>query len=263
VADDRQAICWPSGVLVMTAKIEAKRGPLQWIAEAAQAVAEVYRKGFTLIVAAPVVAAIVVVPEFIQHIAEIALGMFESRDAFVALAHDPTRMAFGAVKVAGLVLCMLAAARYWACEGSLKRTFAMPLRDVGRTLFAIALNALVSLPAPFSSALPAPLHYAVTAIAWILSLLLLAYAVGAVIGDREMGIARSLRRGWRFVPWIALLGAAAYLPAFALHMGAHWLAIGSPAALVWAVMALDALVVGLLATLVGSALYVAYRRSGV
>lgn len=249
--------------MATTATIETKRGPVQWIAEAAHAVAEVYRKGFTLIVAAPVVAAIAVVPEFVQHIAEIALGMFESRDAFVALAHDPTRMAFGAVKVAGLILCMLAATRYWACEGSLKRTFVMPLRDVGRTLFAITLNVLVSLPASYSGALPAALHYAVVATSWILSLLLLAYAVGAVIGDREMNIGRSLRRGWRFVPWIALLGAAAYLPASALHIGAHWLAIGSPAALVWAVMALDALVVGLLATLVGSALYVAYRRSGV
>jgi len=194
VADDRQAICLPWGVLVMTAKIEAKRGPVKWIAEAAQAVAEVYRKGFTLIVAAPVVAAIAVVPEFIQHVAEIQLGMFASREAFAALAMDPTRLAFGAVKVVGLIVAMLAAARYWACEGSLKRTFAMPLRDVGRTVFAIALNALVSLPASFTGGLPAPLHYSVTAICWILSLLLFAYAVGAVIGDREMTLARSLRR---------------------------------------------------------------------
>jgi hypothetical protein len=249
--------------MIMTAKIEAKRGPVKWIAEAAQAVTEVYRKGFTLIVAAPVVAAIAVVPEFMQHVAEIQLGMFASREAFAALAMDPTRLAFGAVKVVGLIVAMLAAARYWACEGSLKRTFAMPLRDVGRTVFAIALNALVSLPASFTGGLPAPLHYSVTAICWILSLLLFAYAVGAVIGDREMTLARSLRRGWRFVPWIALLGAAGYVPTMALHMGAHWQAIGSPEPIVWLVMALDALVVGLLATLVGSALYVSYRRSGV
>ncbi len=247
--------------MATTARIETKRGPWRWIVEAAQAVAEVYRKGFVLMLAVPAVAAIAVLPELAQHVAEIALGMFKSRDSFIALANDPTRMAFGAVKVAGLILCMLAAARYWACEGSLKRTFAMPLRDVGRTLFAVALNVLVSLPASYG-AVPAALHYVLVAIGWILSLLLLAYAVGAAIGDQEMTIGRSLKRGWRFVPWIALLGAAAYLPAMALHMGAHWLAIGSPEPIVWLVMGLDALVVGLLATLVGSALYVAYRRSG-
>jgi hypothetical protein len=251
--------------MIMSAKSEPKRGPLQWIAEVGRAVAEVYRKGFTLILAAPAVAAIAIVPEFVQHVAEIQLGMFASRDAFVALQADPARMAFGVAKVAGLVLCMLAAARYWACAGSVKRTFAMPLKDVGRTLFALALNLVVSLPQVLTKAagLPTMLEYAIVAASWILSLLLLAYAVGAVIGDREMSLARSLRRGWRFVPWIALLGAVAYLPAFALHMGAHWLAIGASAPVVWLVMALDALVVGLLATLVGSALYVAYRRSRV
>jgi hypothetical protein len=253
------------GGMIMTAKIEPKRGPLQWIAEAGRAVAEVYRKGFGLILAAPAVAAIAVVPEFAQHVAEIELGMFLSREAFVALSADPTRMAFGMVKVAGLILCMLAAARYWAFEGSLKRTFAMPLRDVGRTLFAIALNALVSLPQVLieKAGLPTALEYPIVAASWILSLLLLAYVVGAVVGDRDMTIARSLKRGWRFLPLLILLGAIAYLPPFALHMGAHWLAIGASEPIVWLVMALDALVVGVLATLVGSALYVAYRRSGV
>jgi hypothetical protein len=233
--------------------------------EAGRAVGETYRKGFGLIVAAPAVAALAVMPEFAQHVAEIQLGMFVSRDAFVALQADPTRMAFGVVKVAGLVLCMLAAARYWACEGSVKRTFAMPLKDVGRTLFALAVNLVVSLPqVPTEKAgLPAALEYAIVAASWILSLLLLAYMVGAVIGDREMTLARSLKRGWRFLPLLILLGAIAYLPPFALHMGAHLLAIGSAPAMVWVVMTLDALVVGLLASLVGSALYVAYRRSGV
>jgi hypothetical protein len=251
--------------MIMTAKSEAMPGPLQWIAEAGRAVAEVYRKGFTLILAAPAVAAIAIVPEFVQHVAEIQLGLFASREAFAALGMDPTRLAFGAVKVAGLIVCMLAAARYWACDGSLKRTFAMPMKDVGRTLFALALNLVVSLPQVLTekAGLPAALEYPIVAASWILSLLLLAYVVGAVIGDRDMTIARSLKRGWRFLPLLILLGAIAYLPPFALHMGAHWLAIGASEPIVWLVMALDALVVGLLATLVGSALYVAYRKSGV
>ncbi|MFM5948860.1 MAG: hypothetical protein ACKOPM_06475, partial [Novosphingobium sp.] len=52
---------------------------------------------------------LVVVPEFIQHGAEINLGMFDSREMARALSSDSQRMLFGMIKVAGLVLAILAA----------------------------------------------------------------------------------------------------------------------------------------------------------
>jgi hypothetical protein len=100
----------------------------------------------------------------------------------------------------------------------------------------------------------------VIAASWLLSLLLMPWFAGALLGDRWMTIGRSLRHGWRRVPALVLLPAAAFLPASWLHAFAHRLAIGAPEPLVWALMIGDALVVGLLGTLVGSAMAVAHGR---
>jgi len=237
----------------------------RWLADLPGAVAELYRKGATLAIAAPAIVALALVPELAQHVAEIQLGMFLSHADFVAHQMDPLRMGFGVVKVLGMVLCMLAAARYWACDGSVKRTLLVPWRDLGRILLAIALNVAASLPTELVSRieLTPPLEAAILVIGWTFSLLLLAYLVGAVVGDRSMTVSRSLLHGWRLLPLLAILLPSAYLPAFGLHMGAHWLAISAAPALVWAVMLADAFIVGALASLVGSALYVAYARSRV
>ena len=62
---------------------------------------------------APAVLALVVIPEFAQHVVEIRIGMFESAEAARSLQNEPTRWAFGYIKIAGLVLTFLAAARFW------------------------------------------------------------------------------------------------------------------------------------------------------
>ena len=49
-----------------------------------------YRLGFSLFWLAPMAVALVVIPEFAQHVAEIKLGMFESRAAAHALSMDVT-----------------------------------------------------------------------------------------------------------------------------------------------------------------------------
>lgn len=105
----------------------------------AQTVLASYRRGGLTLVAAPAIVALIVVPEFAQHVAEIQLGMFESKEAFKALSNDPTRWAFGYVKVAGVVLATLATARFWAL-GSVRRALLVSPGTLLRTLFAIGLN---------------------------------------------------------------------------------------------------------------------------
>lgn len=70
------------------------------------------RDGFALFWLAPLIAALIVVPEFVQHIAEIRIGMFESKEAFTALADDPRRMFWGFLKIAGFLLAILATIRF-------------------------------------------------------------------------------------------------------------------------------------------------------
>lgn len=67
-----------------------------------------YRLGARRLIAAPLIVALVAVPELVQHFVEIKMGMFASQAAFKALAFDPTRWAFGYAKLAGLWLAMLA-----------------------------------------------------------------------------------------------------------------------------------------------------------
>ena len=70
---------------------------------------------------APLIPLIAILPEFVQHVWEVNAGMFASKAAFNAHAMDPERWQFGYFKIAGLVLSILAAARFWApsitCRG--------------------------------------------------------------------------------------------------------------------------------------------------
>lgn len=51
------------------------------LAPVGRAIAAQVRLGFGLFRTAPLAVAIVILPEFLQHIAEIQIGMFDSREA--------------------------------------------------------------------------------------------------------------------------------------------------------------------------------------
>jgi hypothetical protein len=236
------------------------RRAASWPLTVLRALGEVYRKGLTLPALAPAIFAIVVLPEGAQHVAEIQLGMFTSREAFMALSADATRMAFGAVKVAGLILAILLTARFWH-TGSVRAAVLMPPRDLARTVFAVAIGFAASLPAEWAATTQQPpfIYWPVVSLSWLVSFLLLVYLIGALVGDRGMTLRASFTRGWKVLPLLALLVVAAFWPAATLHAYAHKWALGASPAAVWTLMAGDALLVGLMATLTGSALAVAYR----
>lgn len=187
--------------------------------------------------------------------------MFESKLAFKALANDPTRWAFGYVKVAGLVLAILMTARFWAF-GTTRAALLIPPKTLLHILFAIGLTLLAELPFTWIKDTSAsPLVDTVAAIiSMIIQAGLLVYIVGAVLGDNTNSIKRSFTERWPTALLIALLAALAFVPSSALHLYNHKLAIGQPnEAVLWALMAFDSLIVGLLSALVGAGLFVAYR----
>lgn len=117
-----------------------------FLRRAGKALLDLYPKGLSLLWLAPGALALVVLPEFAQHVAEIRLGMFDSREAFIALAEDSTRMAFGSVKIAGLVLTFLAAARFWGIK-QYGGHWADP-KTVAWGLLLIGLLLFMGIPAP-------------------------------------------------------------------------------------------------------------------
>lgn len=227
---------------------------------AGQALVQLYPMGLSLLWKAPLVLAPVVVPEFIQHVAEIRLGMFDSRQAFAALARDPTRMAFGAVKIAGLVLTFLAAARFWWAREqgghwANPRNIAWPRLLLGLLLFM----GVPALPELVKGEL-APWLY--QALVWGLTLAMLPMLFllfAGLFGDRTIPAAAMWRRGWPWLLLTILLAALAFAPAQWLHGMNHRWALGADPALLWALMVFDSLLVGLLAGLTGTAFYLGYQ----
>lgn len=219
----------------------------------------VVRDGFRIWWLAPLVPLLVVLPEAIQHVAEIRLGMFESRAQAIAVSGDPRRMVWGYLKIAGLVLAILAAVRFWAARrsgGTWWNLRGLAWRQLG---IAIALIGLTAVP----GLLLEP-RIGEQATGWIdtglmiATLPLFALLVAGLAGDRTATLAGVFRTGWLAALRIALFAAAVWLPLAWLHGMNHRWAMGAAEPLLWLLMSFDALVVGLLATMAGTAIHHGY-----
>lgn len=227
---------------------------------AGRALADTYRRGGRMFAVAPLAVALVVVPEFLQHAAEIHIGMFESHEAARAVANDPLRWAFGYAKLAGLTLAFLAAARVWWAREQGGAAW-WRLDRIDWLTFIAGLAIVFGVPSLAEPLRAAGQERAAQVVGLALSLVTLPgvfHMLKGLFADRAVPVRAVWTTGWRFVPLILLLFVAAFGPAMALHYAMHTLALGRPVALVWLLMAIDSLVVGLLAALVGSALYTAY-----
>jgi hypothetical protein len=215
------------------------------------------RDGVRLWWLAPLIPLIAVVPEFIQHVAEIRLGMFASKGAFASLAMDPTRWAFGYAKIAGLFLAIFAAARFWAVGSRWWDLRTIAWRPF---LIGLALNAVVSgLLLAFAAKLGETAGQVVNAVVSLATLPLLVLMIGGLLGDAEATVPRVYRSGWLQAVLIGVLFFGVMLGLQPLHRLDHTLAMGAQPALVWVLMAWDSVVVGTMAALAGTAFHHGYR----
>ncbi len=229
-------------------------------------VLEVYLRGFRVFKPAILIPLLVILPEFAQHIAEINMGMFISREAAIAVANEPLRWSFGYAKILGLILAIFAAARYswkkmedeagrgsgaWWC-----------LSDVRWGLFALALAGNVILffaQQAIAQGLGGQRGMIAATLFNIATLPALIWLIGPLFGDAAMDVRRAFTRGWRCLLPMLLYVGIAFVPAQFLHGKLHAWSFGAQDQVVWALMVIDSLVVGVLAMLVGAALAVAYR----
>ena len=82
--------------------------------------------------------------------------------------------------------------------------------------------------------------------------------LAGLFGDRTTPIRAMWRRSWPWAVLMVLLLVLAFMPAQWLHGMNHKWAFGAHPATVWALMAFDSLLVGLLAGLTGTAFYLGY-----
>jgi hypothetical protein len=234
----------------------SERGAL---ARALRAVLELYPRGLKLFWLAPTALALVVLPELIQHVVEIQLGIYESREAFRAMADDPTRMAFGYAKLAGLFLAFLASARFWWARDHGRqwwdlRTVAWKRLVLGGALFIF----IPAIPEFFSQQLGQQLAQGLSVALSLALLPALFLMLAGLFGDRQTSHRAFWKHAWPWALLTALLLVLAFVPRQWLHQMNHLWAMGAPTGLVWALMLFDSALVGLLAGLVGTAFYLGY-----
>ncbi len=223
-------------------------------------IGETYRLGFTAWRVAPLFVAVAAATEFAQHVIEIRLGMFASLASFKALQNDPLRWDFGYAKFAGVMITLLLIGRFWGVGRSWRRTLHMPAADIGRALLCIALLAgSTFLLASPSFALPGAFDFVRQITGWVVQCGLILWLCGVLFATPGLTLRRSFTDYFPSAIVMLLLFVAGMLPAQIPHRFLHHIALGQPAAVTWALMALDALVVGTMAALGGSGLYLGSR----
>ncbi len=221
----------------------------------------VLRDGIRIWALAPIIPALVVLPEFAQHVAEIQLGMFESREAGRVISENPTRMAFGAAKLAGLLLAILATIRFWGADRTEGRWWNLASVAWAKVAVAIVLIALAALPGTLlRDSIGEEKAGWIDMALGIATLPLLVLLVRGISGDRVTGLRDVFRDGWFAAIRLLVFTAMVWIPLQFLHGKNHDWAFGAPEAAVWSLLIFDSLAVGLLATLGGTAMHHAAQR---
>ncbi|UVO52207.1 hypothetical protein M0208_17440 [Sphingomonas sp. SUN019] len=221
--------------------------------------------------ALPFLFLIPVLIEFAQHVVEINIGMYDSRAAARGVSADDSRLALGYAKVLALTLPGYWFVRFMAWDRSaakaraVERPAAMLFVVQFAILAAVQLFGLFGPPVGVLLGLEGTVATIAAAVAvviqTIIGVYLTAWFVAWPLGNAAIGPVRSfgVMSGsfWRAIGYI-IAGA---LPLMALHYALGLGAIGLPRAVVWVMMAVDAIVVGFLALTMMGANYTAARRA--
>lgn len=219
-----------------------------------------YRWSGRLLLAAPMLTALIIGLEGLQHLVEWRTGMYVSLAAAKAAEHDLARMAAGLAKVAWLLLLHFWVARFVVSGGSVRAAFARDPVAARKFaiyfVFALALAvAQLWLPVWIRAAGASQGQIvAVTAAVLLgglpLGVALAPWSVGAAIGDRAAGPVMALRRASGSVLWGLGLTLVVIAPVMTAHYVLALVPIGRPAAIAGGLLAADAVLVGFLGVLV-------------
>lgn len=232
----------------------------------------IYRDSGAFARALPFLFLIPVLIEFAQHVVEIDIGMYDSRAAARGVSADNSRLALGYAKALALTLPGYWFIRYMAWDRNATKAraierpavllfaaqFALLAAVQWFGLFGPPIGALFGLEGTAATVAMA----AAVVIQTVIGIYLTAWFVAWPLGNAAIGPVRSfgVMAGsfWRTIGYVI----AGIVPLMALHYALGLGAIGLPRGIVWGMMAVDAVVVGLLALTMAGANYMAARRAG-
>lgn len=201
--------------------------------------------------------------EFAQHVVEVRAGFFDSQAAARAVALDPTRMVLGWIKMLSvyvggfLVIRHLALGSAALAFGATRATMLRYLPYIGYSLILFAV--MFYARSLVSGADVMTLRMVIGLTQQVVEPLLILWIVSAATdGPVRNPIESAQRLGWLYL-WAFPLVFIGRLPINAAHQLLNRFAIGQPKAIVWPMLALDAIVVGLIITII-PALYLRIAR---
>jgi len=217
---------------------------------------QILKDGIRLWWLAPLIPFIAVATEFYQHYGEVSLGMFVNREAFADLAQSAERMAWATPKLVGVMIAMVASAQYWPTRARGISWWSTRIFLWKKLGIATALNVVITVAgSQLMVAIGGWIGLAVYGLLLIMTLPLLVYTAAALFGDDRWSIERSFRDGWGTALRIGLYMLMLFVPLQFIHGFNHQMAFGQEASLVWSLMIWDSILVGLIATWLGTAVH--------
>ena len=219
----------------------------------------VHARSLAFAAALPLVAAVPVVAEFVQHVVEMRIGMYASPDAAEATADNAQRLNFGFAKVIALSLPAYFFFRWLHSGGA--SDFATRIEGRAASLFALVLS-LQALLAWLSLFVwtDGPMGIGFFVFGLIFMPLVVRFVVAAPLGT-FISPQQSIRTMAPHALFAILFPIAAMLPLMIVHyaLGIGAIFVASDA-LKWAMLGLDSFVTAWLALVMIAAQYVIATR---
>ena len=233
----------------------------------------IYRSAWRFAFACPILFAIPLLVEMVQHVAELNAGMYSGPEGAAAAEADPVRLQIGFIKTLAITLPTYWFIRYRLFGNDAARAERLEMPAVGLWAITFALFALNSWLSLFGPSLSDMLGVGPEGAPWLsgavfvvstgLTIYLTAWVAAWAVGNSSIGPIRSFRIMHGSF-WYALgLFVAGFLPLMVPHYG---LAIAAvlwfPPGLDWVAMIVDSVVVAFLAlTMAGATAQGALRAA--
>lgn len=222
-----------------------------------------YADGVRSMIALPLLFALLVGFEFVQHVAEVRIGFFNSAAAAHSFSNDSSRMTLGWLKMISVYVGGFFVIRYLVRCRAGKPVAAIRVaaqRYIPYVVYSLCLSALIFYgPSLAPQGNGSSIRAMVALIQIGLEPLLILWIVSAATDGRTGGPVKSAKASWPWYIWGLMLFFVGRLPVNALHQLLNHAAIGSRGAVLWMLLGADAICVGLIISVV-PALYVRIAR---
>jgi len=231
----------------------------------------VYAGAWRYMLAVPLLFAVPTAVEFIQHVIEMKIGMYDGVAGAHAAESSSLRLGWGVVKTLSITLALYWVARFFVLPGG--AAAARRFDPVAARLFAWVMafglvTTVLSLwggawmQAIGLGAFAQSAGIALFVIGLALTVLLAPWRVGAAIGREDLGFLHSIALVGLGLWWGVIFIIATSLPLMVAHYALSIAAVfAPPLAAKWALLAFDAVLVGYLAAVMAAADVVIARRA--